>query len=249
MRSPAPSGTLLDQRFAYVAVTQFASADQDVINGYATTLQRIVKDLDAKEPCGWIVDLRQNGGGNMWPMLAGLGPLLSTGALGSFVGSARNRDTTWSYQNGVAMLGPNAMAQVTDPPYRMNIPTPPIAVLVGGTTASSGEAVAIAFRGNPNTRSFGQRTRGLTTANAPFMLSDHAVINLTTSIDADRVGHAYQDGVTPDELIDDADGEHLPAAARSWLLQQPACASLKARGLVEFVGPGIVRASAELFEA
>ncbi|MBZ5556708.1 MAG: S41 family peptidase, partial [Acidobacteriia bacterium] len=89
----------------------------------------------------------------MWPMLAGLGPLLSTGALGSF---ARGGDSAnWSYDNGAARLGPREMVRVSDAPYRLHSAVPPIAVLISARTASSGEAIAIAFRGNPNTRGFG----------------------------------------------------------------------------------------------
>jgi len=38
---------------------------------------------DRDDLIGWIVDLRGNGGGNMWPMLAGVGPVLGEGVVGS----------------------------------------------------------------------------------------------------------------------------------------------------------------------
>ena len=89
-------------------------------------------------------------------------------------------------------------------------------------TTSAGEAIAIAFRGNPNTRSFGQRTRGLTTAHSTFTLSDGAMIVLTKAIDTDRNGQVYEDGVTPDVLTEVVEDE-VPSAACRWLLDQPAC--------------------------
>ncbi|MGV9658891.1 S41 family peptidase [Streptomyces koyangensis] len=58
---------------------------------------------------------------------------------------------------------------------------PPVAVLTGPRTASAGEAVAIAFRERPDTRTFGDPTSGVPTANAPYPLSDGALVVLTTA--------------------------------------------------------------------
>jgi hypothetical protein len=81
---PAPSGFLLDGRLAHVVVPGCCS-DRDAAAQYATTLQNVLRSLDVPTTCGWIVDLRKNIGGNMWPTLAGLGPLLTGGPLGSFI--------------------------------------------------------------------------------------------------------------------------------------------------------------------
>jgi C-terminal processing protease CtpA/Prc len=35
--------------------------------------------MDQGNLAGWIVDLRNNGGGNMWPMLTGIGSILGEG--------------------------------------------------------------------------------------------------------------------------------------------------------------------------
>ena len=42
----------------------------------------------ARASCRWVVDLRGNGGGNMWPMLGGLRPFFGEAGLGSFVSTA-----------------------------------------------------------------------------------------------------------------------------------------------------------------
>jgi C-terminal processing protease CtpA/Prc len=218
--APAPSGSVLDGRLAHVVVPGCCS-DRDAAARYATRLQAVLRSLDVPTTCGWIVDLRKNIGGNMWPMLAGLGPLFSGGAFGSFIGP--NGDSaTWSYDNGVVRLGRNEVTRVSSPPYDLRLASPFIAVLLGSATSSSGEAVAIAFRGNPNTRSFGQRTRGLTTANGTFTLSDGAMIILTQAIDADRHGRVFEDGVSPDALTDPSD-DGVPIQARRWLLDQVPC--------------------------
>jgi len=219
--SSPPSGSVVDGRLAHVVVPKFLNSDRAVIAAYASRLQDIVRTLDSPTTCGWIVDLRQNGGGNMWPMLAGLGPLFSGGSLGSFIAKG-GESASWSYENGGARLGRTEVTRVSDVPYQLRKATPPIAVLISVATSSSGEAIAIAFRGNPNTRSFGQRTRGLATGNSSFALSDGATIVLTMVIDADRNGQVYEEGVPPD-VVTDAAEDGPPMAARRWLLDQPAC--------------------------
>ena len=49
---------------------------------YADSLQYQIKLMDNKYIKGWILDLRENSGGNCWPMLTGLGPLLGNGICG-----------------------------------------------------------------------------------------------------------------------------------------------------------------------
>ncbi|MGA7930969.1 MAG: S41 family peptidase, partial [Candidatus Sulfotelmatobacter sp.] len=51
---------------------------------FADKLHRLTVDLQAQKPDSWIIDLRGNLGGNMWPMLAGIGLVVGEGDLGSF---------------------------------------------------------------------------------------------------------------------------------------------------------------------
>jgi C-terminal processing protease CtpA/Prc len=69
--------------------------------------------------------------------------------------------------------------------------------------ASSGEATLIAFRLRPDTRSFGEPTCGLSTANRTYPLSDGATLTLTTSVMADRAKNPFGDRITPDEVLTD----------------------------------------------
>ncbi|MDX1448787.1 MAG: S41 family peptidase [Acidimicrobiia bacterium] len=174
----------------------------------------------ADRVCGWIVDLRQNTGGNMWPMVAGLAPLLGgEGEIGSFT-YPDGMVEPWRLRDGVAWWNDQPMTT-----YGTPIPDEqlPVAVLIGGSTASSGEATAVAFRGRPDTRLFGRETAGLTTSNEPLYLSDGAMLALTMSVFTDRTGHTFgQDiPVVPDEEVD---GDPLDSAVR-WLLDHPGCAS------------------------
>ena len=177
-------------------------------------------DLETQNPGGWIVDLRGNTGGNMWPMLTGIGPILGDGAVGSFVAAGGN--VTWFYKDGeTGTRNPAGLETVSltlqEGPV-LQSPTAAVAVLVDGSTASSAEAIAIAFHGRPATRFFGTNTAGKSTAVQPFKLDDGAELYLTTAIDADRTGQAFPDGFTPDEVFPaiahHATGEQRPGRAR-----------------------------------
>lgn len=115
--------------------------------------------LTPQTRCGWIVDLRQDSGGSMVPMLAGLRPLLGDESLGGF------RDADGQVTSFAAS---NALDRT--PPRGPELEHAAVAVLLGPHTASSGEVVAVAFRGRANTRSFGQPTAGGSTGNTGFAL-------------------------------------------------------------------------------
>ena len=193
--------------FALVVVTKcFPENDRQFI-AYETNLQLIVADLDQSHPAGWIVDLRGNVGGNMWPMLAGIGPLLGEGdRLGEFF--TLDSHSTWKYRDGVAAEvedgKENPYPPVAGAPYKL-VGTPKVAVLIDRGTGSSGEAIAIAFRGRQQTRFFGEHTQGASTANDVVKLSDGASMWLTIGVDADRTGKQYMEGFDPDEGIRPSD--------------------------------------------
>ena len=221
LSSPDPSGRLLDSGLGYIMLPGFAGLGDDA-NKYATEIQEIIREIDQDSPCGWIVDLRQNIGGSMWPMLAGIGPILGECRVGAFV-SPDGEQVSWTYTQGQAWEGNSLQAAVTGTAYEMGNPSPPVAVLIGPRTSSSGEAIAVAFRGRPNTHSFGQATMGLSTANESFELSDGARIFLTVSVFADRTGQQYGSVIAPDEVVGQEEEELTLKTAVDWLLEQPAC--------------------------
>jgi carboxyl-terminal processing protease len=194
---------------------------------YAPTAQNLIREIDQTPACGWVVDLRRDTGGNMWPMIAGVGPIVGEGELGAFV-SATNK-TPWSYRDGRSISGATPVV-VVPAPYALKRPAPPVAVLTSRLTASSGELTLLAFLGRPETRTFGEPSAGVPTANSGRQLSDGAVINLTTALGADRTGTTYDAKIPPDEpvAIDwralGSPEDPVLRAALAWLRSRPACA-------------------------
>lgn len=181
---------------SYVSIPTFGSMDSEASLQFATRLRDIVEaDAGRAGHCGWILDLRGNGGGNMYPMLAGLWPLLGDGTLGFFVSPAEK--TGWGMEEG--RFGAIAPRLPPRPPLPNGSGvSSPVALLVGPRTASSGEIVALAFAGRPAVRSFGERTAGLVTANHPIPLPDGSTLALTVADITDRLGRTYPNGIDPD---------------------------------------------------
>lgn len=191
-------------------------------------LSGIVADLLSQKPDGWLVDLRGNGGGNMWPMLAGIAAVLGEGDLGSFQ-SPGGGASTWFLKDGQVTQreGGTETGQSRIPGSPVsNSHLPWVAVLLDRGTASSGEAVAISFAGRPRARSFGEHTAGFSTANHNVPLPDGALLLLCSSVEADRTGRPYPDGIDPDVALpvpesrpaEDADA--VIQAAEDWILSQ-----------------------------
>jgi hypothetical protein len=176
-------------------------------------IQDAIRNGDRQGIIGWIVDLRNSRGGNMWPALAGIGSVLGEGTAGFFV-DARNDAMPWGYTDGRAWEG-NETVEEIDAPYPLAIPHPKVAVLTDIGVASAGESIAVAFRGRPNTRSFGTATCGLSTAIATFLLSNGARINVAVSVLADRTMRRYGGVIEPDELV--MDPAQVVPRAIAWL--------------------------------
>ncbi|WP_207504482.1 S41 family peptidase [Telluribacter humicola] len=201
----APALPALGNDIGYIKISGFSGGGSDA-QGHAETIQNEIRRADSPTLRGWIIDLRGNTGGNMWPMLAGVEPILGEGTLGYFVDPDGNTFAwTKDYPN---------YSKVTFP-YTLYKPNPKVAVLTDRLTASSGEAVAIAFRGRPNTRSFGKPTCGLSTANARFPLLNGASLVLTVATMADRTSKEYGKTVEPDVL--EANQQLYLEKALAWL--------------------------------
>jgi carboxyl-terminal processing protease len=210
----APNGDMRADQIAYLHVPGFRGSPQLAIR-YADLLQQIIELLDDSDPVGWMVDLTDNWGGNMWPMLAGLGPLLGEGRLGSFRFPTQP-PATWSYRAGRAALDDVSLAKTSDGGYSLRHPAKPVALLSSRRTASSGEAVLVAFVGRPCTYRFGTTTRGLTTTNDDFPLPDGATLFLTVGVFADRLGRVYGQAMDPDRFCDEAD-DQIQMRAAEWI--------------------------------
>ena len=218
-----PQGRLVDGRFAWLDVPPFFAlgpGSQEEGEAYADRLRRTLVSLDQQPLCGWIVDLRRNTGGNMWPMLRGLDPLLGAPPFGYFV-LPGGTFVAWTRANGSIVASSARDPGDSSPAFTLKHGNYPIAVLTGPKTASSGEMVLIALTGRRNVRAFGSDTAGYTTANTVHPLSDGAALVITEALVADRRKTVISESMKPNVPADD---QSLVPSAIDWLDKR--CAAL-----------------------
>ena len=194
---PLPTVSLLED-IAYIEVPGCHSGAAQVLQQYADSLQAGLKRAYSKQPRGFVVDIRDNDGGNMEPMITGLGPLLEGPSLGALM-DVEGQLEHWHYREGTYFWEEEEGMSATAP-LRLETGLP-IAVLTSARTGSSGEIVAISFIGNPRTRSFGQATMGLTTGNGEFPLQDGSTLLLASTKMVDRNGKVYTASIQPDVAV------------------------------------------------
>lgn len=215
---PQPQARYLGDGIGYIAVPGFSGINASRETAFASQIQRLIGGLDSAQSVqSWVVDLRQNGGGNMLPMIAGLGPLVGEGRLGSFVEGPHR--TSWGYRHGASYVQKRGTR--VNRPYTLRKASNRIAVLIGAGTGSSGEFTALSFIGRPDVRLFGQPSAGYLTGNADYTLSDGAMLFLASTVAEDRLGHRHLQQLIPDELIQPGSTTSDPTleAARRWLLK------------------------------
>ncbi|WP_128891393.1 S41 family peptidase [Erythrobacter sp. HKB08] len=210
---PLPEGRMAHEGVGYVSIPQLnmLRGGQELASQYSLALQQALSRLDSEATCGWVVDLRGNTGGNMWPMLWGLDPLLGEGAFGYFV--TKTGLVPWT-RTEEGIMGAREVDPAIGPAFRLANEDAPVAVLLDRRTISAGEMVALALIGREGVRSFGQPSGGFSTANMTFPLSDGARLVVTVANAADRLERVADGPIVPDIETPAADAEQ---AAINWL--------------------------------
>ncbi|MES2416758.1 MAG: S41 family peptidase [Bacteroidota bacterium] len=210
---PEPESKLLTNGIGYISVPSFGSVNEEAVEKFALQIQAMIKELDTRNDIkGWVVDLRTNGGGNMYPMISGLAPLLDTGNLAYFIKGTKDYPLK---------LTENGMRVNIKDPYKVKNKNNKIAVLIGSKTGSSGEMTAISFIGQHNTKLFGEPSAGYLTSNEIFKISDGSNLVLATSYIADRNRKKYLEKIYPDITVKVVgNGDTVLQKAKSWLAER-----------------------------
>ncbi len=234
---PAAAKTIGD-RLGYIELPGLLGTEQDQL-AYAQSAHDAIRLIDQTPRCGWIVDVRRNRGGWVYPILAATAPLLGTSDANAstvLMGKvdAAGITETWSYQGGaVKVKRPGATPEeyavfsVVNP-FVVTHPVS-IAVLSSGLTASAGEAVVLSYRGKANSKSFGQTTLGLTTFDVVGALPDGALLLVSNAAMTDQTFRAQEGPIQPDaEVAPDwnhvgDDQDPILNAATQWLNAQSSC--------------------------
>lgn len=204
-----PEADSLSGGVSVINIPAFRSPRPEHVEEYATAAREAIDSHSDDAYCGWIVDLRENYGGNVWPMLSALTPLLPDGPLMQFVDRDGNRSVVSTRDEGL-YADDQRLASASGRSSDMT--HLPVAILQSGETSSSAEAVVLSFMSRENVRTFGADTSGLTTGNVVKTMPDGMVLRVTSSFMASNSGEPAG-GALPAQTVT---GDPLSAASE-WL--------------------------------
>lgn len=220
--APRPTVPLLPQAealaggIAYLLLPPCTDGSAAHTRAYAAALAEGICRVRAAATAGWIVDLRLNGGGTMWPMVHGLERLLGDGVYGASVSASGGR-SEYGVTDGVAWLdrgaGRHPQFEAPQPEGCPRVTPGRLALLIGPWTMSSGEIVAAACVRAPMVRRFGGPTAGMATATEPFPLPDGSTLVIATEEIRDAANRPLPFRIEPDEAVEWGDWPSASDAA------------------------------------
>ncbi len=192
--------TIVDN-IGYIRIPSFQVFDAAQINNLAQSLADSVTAISLKSKKGLVIDLRLNGGGNIYPMLSGLSILLGNRIIGYETDADDSIARTWEIKNGNFVIGGYQTSSITVRQVS-GLDNLPVVILTGPVTKSAGSMTAITFKGRPNTLFIGEPTAdGYTTSNGYFQFAPNLFLNFATHYVADRNKIKYKTVVDPDIFV------------------------------------------------
>jgi len=210
-------GILIAENIGYIRIGSLPNCDMEE---KAKMIQEKVCELKNQGAKKWILDLRYNGGGNMFPMIEGLTTIIGKDeVIGGAEGLNEAQSVVWEIKDGDFYNNEESLRLANT---CLEKKLPKVAVLTSLYTASSGEILAIIFKGRKNTKFFGEKTLGMTTGTDFKIIDDFTAMSISVNYFKDRSGIIYKDYVDVDEyvkfqLINDLDKDEGIKVAKNWL--------------------------------
>ncbi len=207
---------LLENDIGYLKIVGIGPEN---VKEQADFIRKGLIDLKAYGVNKWIVDLRFNGGGNMEPMISGLAPLIGDGFIAGAI-NKKNEIREYTIENGQFSNYGRLVCEMNNLPKITS--DEKVAVLLSRYTISSGELVAVAFKGRDNTIFIGEETAGYTTGNGYNKINDELVLVISEDVFIDRNKIKYDNKVEVDENIEFQHGTNMENdnqvnRAKKWL--------------------------------
>ena len=168
------------------------------VKAQAEFIRQGLKDLKSKGVNKWIVDLRFNGGGNMEPMISGLAPLIGEGRIAGAI-NKENQIRSYTINNGQFFNADRLVCEMDNQPKIES--NEKVVVLLSRYTISSGELVAVAFKGRDNTTFIGEETAGYTTGTGYDKMNDELALIISQDVFIDRNQKRYDKKVGVDKYV------------------------------------------------
>ncbi|SDM31546.1 S41 family peptidase [Kriegella aquimaris] len=224
LKGPRIVTEYLANDIGYLRIPSMNITNQEDIDQRAKMLRDSLCSLLEKRPKSLIIDLRMNTGGNSAPMITGIEPLLTDTILGYGVDRDGKFLAPSKIRKGVAIdENGNKLANIQEScSNKVHIP---MAVLIGKSTISSGEILAVYLKQQPNVKVFGESTPGFCSATEGFLfMKNQGYLLLSVNKIADGKKYVYEElSVKPDVYVksnDDYDkllDDPTISAAIKWL--------------------------------
>lgn len=203
-KKPGFETKILDEKYGYAFIPgMLLDVSQDSINRKTQQMyDAIAKIARNKEVKGWIIDLRMNVGGNVFPMLASLHYFLGNNTVYTVLSTQGDIMQLHTLKDG-GFYEENILRAKANPTINPNLKIP-VVFITGLMTGSAGELIPVSFRGRDNVTTVGETTYGLLSGNDLTKLPFDIKITLTTGYLCDRKGK-YTETITPDRHISKED--------------------------------------------
>jgi C-terminal processing protease CtpA/Prc len=194
---------MLTKNIGYIVIPAInIGGDQNAIDLATNTIRDSICKLLSKKPIKLIIDLRTNIGGNMYPMLSGLGLLFPNMNLGGDSKDGESFYSKWELKEGnLYMWG----SQMTSIPINCECKNKikKYVVLTSRYTTSSGEVVASSLKGQQNITLLGEQTAGYSSTNSWFQLNEEILFSpaIAYYMSTDKTFH--KNGIFPDMEIEE----------------------------------------------
>lgn len=210
---------------AYISIPFLRAGKQEDIDKYANWIYNEIAKLNQKNPSGWIIDLRLNGGGNIRPMLGGLSAFFDDGIVSYYIDKDGQATDEAAFKEGSFTIDGVVQASIDK---KINpLRSTKVAVLIGPGTASSGEGVAVVFAQRPETKLFGEQTAGLANSTNGFVFNnEESYFLISTAYIGDKNKKALPEFVLPDvevkgnDAFYDLPNDKVVQSAIDWLKEE-----------------------------
>lgn len=212
---------ILDNDIGYIKLTglhniklkELNIIDDSLSKIYTLEIRKSLLNLDkSAKLSGWIIDLRSHGGGVLSCESLGLSPLFINPLIG-FHWNNKNIYNEIICTNTYFKFGNQIQERLLYDSIITN-KNKKIAILVDNKTASAGEFLALAFKFQDNTKTFGKPTRGKTSHCTFYILRDNAILNLVMAYYYDKNRNVIKNGIIPDI---ECDSEASLTEALKWI--------------------------------
>lgn len=192
---------MVEGKYAYINIPPVIYEKRKYVDSIGVQLRL----LDSEKPSAWIIDLTENNGGDIMPMIWQFALLLDSAVTYSYVDAEGNETAaevryTAETDDDARYFKMYDLEPGKVKPVQLIHTKIPVIILTSRLTASSGEFFAAHFKGQKNVKLVGQKTNGQTSGNAPFEISRNCMVMLTTTVLKDRTGKVYKigEGIAPD---------------------------------------------------